>query len=73
MITDERKEILEQQIFQYISQGWTVQSQTDLTAQLLSLKKGCQRLIMIISGIFYVGRKDETLYIIVDENGVVQK
>lgn len=72
MTTEERKSILQQQIFQHVSQGWQVASQTDTTAQLvLKAKKGCLRILFL--GIFAFGKKEKQLYISVDENGAVQK
>ena len=76
---EERKHILTQEIAKYSKKGWHVVSQTDTTAQLLKPKRFSFLWAVLWTFVFGVGlliylfyhwaKKEQTLYLTVDENG----
>ena len=79
---EQRREILQREINKYIRQGYRVINQTDTTAQLVRPKRfSCLWatfwLFMLIVGLlvyifYYMSKRDEQIYILVDEYGRVQ-
>jgi hypothetical protein len=79
--SEQRREILQQEINKYLKRGYRVISQTDTTAQLIKPKRfsflwavawffvfGFGLLIYVF---WYLSRKDETIYLEVSSNGQV--
>ena len=74
---EERSEILGREINRYVRQGYRVVSRTDTTAQLVKPKEFS--LFWAIIGflflylLYYLSKKDETLYLEVLPNGQIAK
>lgn len=78
---EQRKAILQRTIADYVSRGFQVVNQTDTSAQLLKKKTfSCLYSILwfllfgiglIIYLLYYAAKRDELLYISVDERGRV--
>lgn len=77
---EQRKSILQSQIVKYVKKGFRVTSQTDTTAQLIKPKQFSffwflVNLFLIIGWVFYLAwylaKKDETIFLEVNENGRV--
>lgn len=79
--TEERRNILNQSISVYLRKGFRVSSQTDTTAQLVKPKHFSLLLALlflilwifplIIYIFYYISKKDELIYIVVDNTGEV--
>ena len=79
---EQRRAILQQEINKYVKQDYRVVSQTDTTAQLVRPKKfscliAVLALLVVVIGfiiylIYYASKKDDQIYIEVDENGKVR-
>ena len=79
---EQRRAILQQEINKYVKQDYRVVSQTDTTAQLVRPKKfscliALLALLIVVIGfiiylIYYVAKRDDQIYIEVDENGKVR-
>lgn len=83
MEIQQRRDILQHEIGNYLKHGFRVISQTDTTAQLIKPKKfsffwafiwflalGIGLLVYII---YYMAKKDQQIYLSVDENGRITK
>ncbi len=76
-----RRAALQARINQYLSQGYRVVSQTDTTAQLVRPKKfscliAVLALLVLVIGLliylfYYMGKKDDSVYLTVDDYGRV--
>lgn len=74
---DERKVILEKDIFRHVSHGWRLQTRTDTTCQLVKENRlnGCLVIILfmlfIIPAVIYLAnfKKTASLYIEIDQDG----
>lgn len=83
MSMEQRRAILEEEIRKYVKKGFQVVSRTDLTAQLVKPKKfsGLWALLwflvfgvgLIIYLIYYGTKRDEQVYLEVDEKGKVRR
>lgn len=84
MELSERTEILQREIKSHIRRGYIVVSQTDTTAQLVKRKRFSffWALFWLILGIgvglviyifWYASRKDQTVYLTVNEDGKVKR
>ena len=81
--TEERRGILEREIKKYVRRGYRVVSQTDTTAQLVRAKKfSCLWALLwllvfgiglIVYLIYYAAKRDDQVYIEVDERGKVKR
>ena len=82
MTTEQQKAVLQAEVIKYVRQGFIVVSQTDTTAQLVKHKKfslfwaviwfllAIVPLILYI--LYYMAKKDEQVFLVVDENGKVK-
>lgn len=80
---EQRREALQKEINKYVSRGFRVVSQTDTTAQLMKPKTfgflwALAWLLLFGVGIlvylfYYWAKKDETVYLQVDEEGRVKR
>ena len=77
-----RRQVLQNAIRSYLGSGYRVVSQTDTTAQLVQPKKFSFVLFVILCfacgvglfyGAWYLSKKDQTVYIQVDEWGNVTR
>jgi len=80
---ESRKTALQGRINHYLSQGYRVVSQTDTTAQLVRPKKfSCLIALLSVLAVgigfiiyifWYMGKKDDTVYLTVDEQARVSE
>ena len=80
---EERRAILDREIKRYVKRGFRVISRTDTTAQLVKPKKFSffwafiWFLVLIVGFViyllYYVSKKDETIYLEVDERGRIKR
>lgn len=73
---EQRSEILQKEIRKYVKQGYRVVSQTSTTVQLMrdkSFSKGCGCLALPLYLIFWLGRRNPSVYIEVDEHGKINR
>lgn len=79
----ERKAILDREVVKYVKRGYRVQSRTDTEAQLVRPKRfsffwAFLWFLLIVVGLlvyllYYASKKDETVYLQVDELGRVKR
>ena len=80
---DERRAILDQEIKRFVKKGFRVISRTDTTAQLVKPKKFSffwafmwfllVGIGLIVYLLYYAGKKDDTIYLEVDEFGRIKR
>jgi len=83
MDIQQRRDILQREIAGYVKRGFVVQSQTDTTAQLIKRKKFSflwALLWFLLAGvglvvylIWYAAKRDQSVYLSVDEAGRVSR
>jgi hypothetical protein len=74
LMIEQRHEILERVIADYVSHGYQVTSHTDSSAQLVKKKEFSwllALLLWILYLLIYLSKRDETVYLYVDEHGQV--
>lgn len=74
---EQRRDLLQREINARVKKGWIVQTQTDTAAQLIKPKKFSWLWFILLLGIIYlvyyiVLKRDEKLYLTVDEQGKVK-
>lgn len=80
---EERRVILDRQVKRYIKRGFRVVSRTDTTAQLVQPKKFsflwallwflAFGVGLIVYLLYYAGKKEQTVYLEIDEKGHVKR
>ncbi len=80
---EERRTILQREINNYVRRGYRVVSQTDTTAQLVKPKRfsllwALFWFLMLFVGLliyllYYISKKDNTVYLEVDEYGHIKR
>ena len=80
---EERKAILDAEVTRFVRRGFRVQSRTDTTAQLVKPKKFslgwaviwllCAVFPFVVYLLWYAAKKDEQVYLQVDERGKVKR
>ncbi len=83
MDIQQRRDILQREITGYVKRGFVVQSQTDTTAQLIKRKKFsflwafvwllAAGVGLVVYLIWYAAKRDQAVYLAVDEAGRVSK
>jgi hypothetical protein len=83
LTTEERSNLLQREIQKYVKDGWRVQSSTATTAQLVKPKKFSflffivLLILMVLPALLYVVwfavKRDEAVYLSVDENGRITR
>ncbi len=83
MMIQERTAILDKEISKYVKNGYRVVSRSDTTAQLVKPKKFSfiwAMLWLLVAGvgifvylIYYMAKKDSTVYLEVDAQGKIKK
>lgn len=80
---EERRAVLDREVARYVKRGFRVESRTDTTAQLVKPKKFslfwavvwflCAVFPFIVYLLWYAAKRDEQVYLQVDERGRVER